>query len=329
MPFLLIMLFVVAMASPGRAETPADRQFAIIFNNTKTDGGFNELALRGLQRFKTETGIDARENIIRTEEESVRSMRNFAHYGIRNILLIGFVNEGAVSTVAQEFPDVHFTLIDGRVDLPNVRSILFREDEAAYLVGMAAGLASGSGTVGFIGAVPIPPIKRFECGFVQGVMATRPSARLLRRFLGSDANAFRDKDAAHSMTDQLIAEGADVAFAAAGYAGTAVLERMAAAGHLGIGVDTNQNVLFPGHVLTSALKRVDVAAYLALRDAHEGTWTAGVQHLGLAERGVDWARDEANASLVAGLAPRLETAAAEIAGGRLAVQPAELVEACR
>ncbi|CAO3403906.1 BMP family ABC transporter substrate-binding protein [Azospirillum palustre] len=329
MPFLLILLFVVAMVSPGRAEIPTDRQFAVIFNNTKTDGGFNELALRGLQRFKTETGIDARENIIRTEEESVRSMRNFAHYGIRNILLIGFVNEGAVSTVAREFPDVHFTLIDGRVDLPNVRSVLFREDEAAYLVGMAAGLASGTGTVGFIGAMPIPPIKRFECGFVQGVMATRPSARLLRRFLGSEANAFRDRDAAHSMAEQLIADGADVTFAAAGYAGIAVLETMAAAGRLGIGVDTNQNGLFPGHVLTSALKRVDVAAYLALKDAHEGRWTAGVRYLGLAEHGVDWARDEANASLVAGLAPRLETAAAEIAGGSLAVRPAEAVESCR
>ncbi|MGA1860624.1 BMP family ABC transporter substrate-binding protein [Azospirillum sp. 11R-A] len=329
MPFLLILLFVVAMVSPGRAEIPTDRQFAVIFNNTKTDGGFNELALRGLQRFKTETGIDARENIIRTEEESVRSMRNFAHYGIRNILLIGFVNEGAVSTVAREFPDVHFTLIDGRVDLPNVRSVLFREDEAAYLVGMAAGLASGTGTVGFIGAMPIPPIKRFECGFVQGVMATRPSVRLLRRFLGSEANAFRDRDAAHSMAEQLIADGADVTFAAAGYAGIAVLETMAAAGRLGIGVDTNQNGLFPGHVLTSALKRVDVAAYLALKDAHEGRWTAGVQYLGLAEHGVDWARDEANASLVAGLAPRLETAAAEIAGGSLAVRPAEAVESCR
>ncbi|WP_042698375.1 BMP family ABC transporter substrate-binding protein [Azospirillum sp. B506] len=329
MPFLLIVLFVVAMVSPGRAETPADRQFAIIFNNTKTDGGFNELALRGLQRFKIETGLDARENIIRTEEESVQSMRNFAQYGIRNILLIGFVNEGAVSTVAQEFPEVHFTLIDGRVDLPNVRSVLFREDEAAYLVGMAAGLASRTGTVGFIGAVPIPPIKRFECGFVQGVLATRPSARLLRRFLGSDANAFRDKDAAHSMAEHLVAEGADVAFAAAGYAGIAVLETMAAAGRLGIGVDTNQNGLFPGHVLTSALKRVDIAAYLALKDAHEGKWTAGVQYLGLAEQGVDWARDDANATLIAGLVSRLEAAAVDIAGGRLAVRPAELADACR
>lgn len=329
MPFLLILLLVVSMATSGRAETPADRQFAIIFNNTKTDGGFNELALRGLQRFKTETGTDARENVIRTEEESIRSMRNFARFGIRNILLIGFVNEGAVSTVAQEFPDVHFTLIDGRVDLPNVRSVLFREDEAAYLVGMAAGLASGTGTVGFIGAMPIPPIKRFECGFIQGAMASRPSVRLLRRFLGNEANAFRDKDAAHRVAEQMIGEGADVVFAAAGYAGIGVLETMAAAGRLGIGVDTNQNGLFPGHVLTSALKRVDIAAYLALKDAHEGKWTGGVQYLGLAEQGVDWARDDANATLVAGLAPRLQTAAAEIAAGSLAVRPAELVESCR
>nr|WP_211113420.1 BMP family ABC transporter substrate-binding protein [Azospirillum endophyticum] len=317
------------MLPPARAEVPADRQFAIVFNNTKTDGGFNELALRGLQRFKSETGIDARENVIRTEEESVRSMRTFAEFGIRNILLIGFVNEAAVSTVAQEFPAIHFTLIDGRVDLPNVRSVLFREDEAAYLVGMAAGLASGTGTVAFVGGMPIPPVKRFECGFIQGAVAARPSIRLLRRFLGTGPSAFRDKDAAHRVTEQLVADGADVVFAAAGYAGIGVLEAMAASGRLGIGVDTNQNGLFPGHVLTSAMKRVDVAAYLALKDAHEGKWTAGVQYLGLAEQGVDWAKDEANAALVAGLASRVDAAAAEIAGGAPAVRPAELVPACR
>ncbi|WP_148219515.1 BMP family ABC transporter substrate-binding protein [Azospirillum sp. B510] len=329
MPFLLVLMLVLATLSSGKAETPADRQFAILFNNTKTDGGFNELALRGLARFKSETGIDVRENIVRTEEESLRSMRTFARFGIRNILLTGFVNETALSVVAREFPDLHFTLIDGRVDLPNVRSVLFREEEAAYLVGMAAGLASRGGTVGFVGAIPIPPIRRFECGFVQGAMSVRPSVRIIRRFLGDGPNAFRDKEAAHGVTERLLGDGADVVFAAAGYAGIGVLETMAAAGRLGIGVDTDQNGLFPGHVLTSALKRVDVAVYLAMKDAYDGRWTAGVQTLGLAERGVDWARDEANAALIAGLEPRIERAAAEIAAGSLAVEPADTATACR
>lgn len=328
MRFLLILSLVLTTLSGGRAEVPADRQFAVIFNNTKTDGGFNELAWRGLLRFKSETGVDARENIIRTEEESVRAMRNLARFGIRDMLLIGFVNETAVSVVAREYPEVRFTLIDGRVDLPNVRSVLFREDEAAYLVGMAAGLASTTGSVGFVGGMPIPPVMRFECGFIQGALAVRPDLRVLRRYLGSRPGAFRDKDAAQRSARQLVAEGADVVFAAAGYAGIGVLEAMAAEGKLGIGVDTNQNGLFPGRVLTSAMKRVDVAAYLAFKDAYDGKWTAGVRYLGLADGGVDWSRDENNARLVEAMASRIDAAAAAIAVGSSSLQPADRTPAC-
>lgn len=324
---MLLSAFVLALTT-AQASAQSDKQFAIIFNNTKNDGGFNELALQGLQRLKAEAKVDARENIIRTEEDSIRSMRTFAEFGIRNILLIGFINERAVEVVAKEFPDIHFTIIDGRVDLPNVRSVLFREDEAAYLVGVAAGLASRSGTVGFVGAMPIPPIKRFECGYVQGVLAARPDARIIRRYLGDDPRAFRDKEKAQQTTDALTKDGVDVTFAAAGYAGGGVLEGAAQAGRLGIGVDTNQNGVFPGKILTSAVKRVDVAVYQAFKDAHNGVWTGGVQQLGLAQDGVGWARDSHNAALVADIGAKIDEAAAAIKSGAVTVLSPDRAPAC-
>ncbi len=325
---ILLSAFVMALTT-AQASAQSDKQFAIIFNNTKNDGGFNELALQGLQRLKAEAKVDARENIIRTEEDSIRSMRTLAEFGIRNILLIGFINERAVEVVAKEFPDIHFTIIDGRVDLPNVRSVLFREDEAAYLVGVAAGLASRSGAVGFVGAMPIPPIKRFECGYVQGVLAVRPDARILRRYLGDDPRVFRDKDKAQQTTDALMKDGVDVTFAAAGYAGGGVLEGAALAGRLGIGVDTNQNGVFPGKILTSAVKRVDVAVYQAFKDAHNGVWTGGVQQLGLAQDGVGWARDSHNAALVADIGVKIDEAATAIKSGAVTVLSPDRAPACQ
>lgn len=313
----------------GAPAAAADGGFAVIFNNSKNDGGFNESALKGLQKFKAETGIDTRENVIRTEEESIRSLRNYAQHGVTNILLIGFINEPAVKTVAAEFPNVHFTLIDGVVELPNVRSILFREDEAGYLAGYAAGLATRTGTVGFVGGMPIPPIRKFECGYIQGVTAARADAKVVRAYMGSEPTVFRDKDLGIATGKTVLDQGADIVFAAAGYGGIGALEAATQAGKLGIGVDTNQNGLFPGKILTSAVKRVDVAAYRAFTDAHKGTWSAGIVRLGLAEQGVDWARDADNEALVKPVADQVNAAANAIGAGTVTVTDYTQTPACQ
>lgn len=327
LPAFLCMDGSSAAAAPSGA--PAGYEgFAILFNNTRNDGGFNESALDGVTRFKTETGVDTREVISHDTAESVAAMRSFAGKGVRNIVVIGFLNEPALRAVAPEFPNVHFTLIDGAVDLPNVRSVLFREDEAAYLAGFAAGLSSRAHHVGFIGAMRIPPIERFACGFVQGVAAAAPSTRVARRYLGDGPAAFRDRRQARAAADALIVDGADVLFAAAGYAGMGALEAAATADKLGIGVDTTQNGAFPGHVLTSVVKRVDVATYRALRDGYDGRWTAGVLRLGLKDDGVSWARDSSNAALVAPIAGTLDATAAAIAAGRIVVKPAAEAPEC-
>lgn len=307
----------------------AAESFAIIFNNTKNDGGFNESALHGLARFRQETGIDAREAVIRSEEESIRAMRTYAKAGVGNILLIGFINEGAVGVVAREFPDIHFTLIDGTVDLPNVRSVLFREDEAGYLAGMAAGFATRTGKVGFVGGMPIPPVQKFECGYIQGVKAANPDATVLRTYLGTTPAVFRDRELGRKAAEGQLAEGADVIFAAAGFAGNGALEAAGQAGKYGVGVDTNQNALVPERVLTSAVKRVDVAAYTAFKDAVAGTWSGGVQRLGLAQQGVDWARDRNNEALVQPFAEKIDSAAKAIAGGSVTVEDVASAALCR
>lgn len=313
----------------GAASAMAEPSFAIIFNNTKNDGGFNESALKGLERFKAETGADARENVIRSEEESIRAMRTFAERGVTDILLIGFINEPAVKTVATEFPKTHFTLIDGMVDLPNVRSVLFREDEAGYLAGVAAGHATRSGVVGFVGGMAIPPVRRFECGYIQGVLSVAPQARIVRRYMGDQPTVFRDKALGERTAAAVLAEGADIVFAAAGYGGNGALEATAKAGKLGIGVDTNQNGMAPGRILTSAVKRVDVAAYTALKDALAGTWTGGVQRLGLARNGVDWVRDSNNETLVQGFADKVDAAAKAIASAAVTVEDVDTAAVCR
>ncbi|MDR3518784.1 MAG: BMP family ABC transporter substrate-binding protein [Azospirillaceae bacterium] len=307
----------------------AASSFAIIYNTAKNDGGFNENAVQGAARFSKETGIDVREQVAGTPDDVTRALRTFANHGITDILVMGFINEAAVAAAAHDFPQVHFTLIDGVVDLPNVRSVLFQEDQAAYLVGVAAALASQTGKVGFIGGLAIPPIRRFECGFVQGVHATRPQTVVLRHYLGTDSSVFRNRPLGVSAGTEMLQQGVDVVFAAAGFAGNGVLDAAASAGKLGIGVDTNQDDLHPGSVLTSALKRVDVAVYSSLKDAADDKWSAGVKRLTLADQGIGWSRDQNNEKLVAGLSDAVDKAAAAIAAGSITVIDYENEPLCK
>jgi basic membrane protein A len=310
----LIAATLVAIAAPAAAGS-----YGVLYNNTKNDGGFNESAMKGVHRFKGETNAELRELVIRTEEESLAAMRNYARAGVTHIMLIGFINEATTATAAAELPGVRFTLIDGLVERPNVRSVLFREDEAGYLVGVAAALASKTAKVGFVGGMPIPPIERFRCGYIQGVKAAKPDVAVLSAYLGKDPSVFRNDTLGEKVGAELLAGQADVVFAAAGFGGNGALRAAAGAGKLGIGVDTNQNGLYPGKVLTSAVKRVDVAAYTAFTDDAAGRWAGGVQRLGLAQNGVGWARDAANEALVANLAAEVDARARDVAAGKLTV----------
>jgi len=321
-----ILTAVLLLTAPALAN---DASFAILFNNTKNDGGFNESALHGVERFHKETGVAVRENIVRSEEEAIRSLRTFAENGVENIVAISFSNEGAVAKVAKQFPKVHFTLIDGQVGEPNVRSVLFKEDEAAYLAGVAAGLSTKTGKVAFIGGMPIPPVRRFECGYIQGVQSVAPHAQVIRLYLGDKPTVFRDKALGKKVGQAALNKGADVLFAAAGFAGTGSLEVAAQQGRLAIGVDTNQNGLFPGKILTSAIKRVDVAVFQAFKDGFDGTWTADTHVLGIADNGVALARDANNASIFVPVADAVAKANDAIAHGTVKVERYDTAAVCR
>jgi basic membrane protein A len=206
------------------------------------------------------------------------------------------------------------------VDLPNVQSIVFKEHEGSYLVGIMAAMASKSGKVGFVGGMDIPLIHKFACGYVQGVKATRGDSTVFQNMTGDTGAAWNDPVKGGEITKSQMAQGADVIYAAAGATGLGVLQAAADGGALSIGVDANQNHLHPGKVLTSMLKRVDVAVYNVMKDGKDGTFKAGIKELGLAEDGVGYAMDENNKPLVTeDMVAAVEKAKADIVSGAIKV----------
>jgi basic membrane protein A len=264
----------------------------------KFDKSFNEAAYNGAERFKKETGIEYRDFEIQNDSQREQAFRNFARRGHNPIVGTGFSMEAAMKKVAAEFPETQFAIIDMVVDLPNVRSIVFKEEEGSYLVGMLAAMASESGKIGFVGGMDIPLIRKFACGYVQGAKAVNPDIEIFQNMTGDTGAAWNDPVRGGELAKSQFEQGADVVYHAAGGTGIGVLQAAADAGKLGIGVDSNQNHLHPGSVLTSMLKRVDNAVYDAFMDAKNGEWSTGVQVLGLAEDGVGWALDENNQTLV-------------------------------
>jgi basic membrane protein A len=301
---------------------------ALIFDlGGKFDTSFNEMAFTGAQRWAEETGGTFREIELQSEAQREQALRRFAEAGANPIVMAGFAFASALETVADEYPNTKFTIIDMVVEKPNVRSVVFNEHEGSYLVGMMAAQASKSGTVGFIGGMDIPLIRKFACGYVQGAKAANPNATVIQNMTGTTPAAWNDPVKGSELTKAQIAQGADVVYAAAGGTGVGVLQTAADEGILSIGVDSNQNYMHPGKVLTSMMKRVDNAVYDAFTagDALE----TGFNVMGLSNGGVGYALDDNNASLVsADMKAAVDAAAAKIASGELAVHDYMSDNAC-
>jgi len=214
------------------------------------------------------------------------------------------------------------------VDLPNVQSIVFKENEGSYLVGLLAGMASKSGKVGFVGGMDIPLIRKFGCGYAQGVKAAKPDATIFQNMTGDTGAAWNDPVKGGEITKGQMAQGADVVYAAAGATGLGVLQAAADGGALSIGVDANQNYLHPGKVLTSMLKRVDVAVYNVMKGGN-ANFKPGIQALGLAEDGVGYAMDDNNKPLITPeMLAAVEKAKADIIAGTIKVHDYTEDNAC-
>jgi basic membrane protein A len=308
-----------AAAALAISATGALAEPAIIFDlGGKFDRSFNEAAFNGAERWAEETGGEYREIELQSDAQREQAMRRLAESGTNPVVMAGFSQASALGVVAPDYPDTTFVIIDGVVDEPNVRSVIFSEHEGSYLVGMLAAMASETGTVGFVGGMDIPLISAFGCGYAQGVVAVNPEATVISNMTGTTPAAWNDPVRGGELTRGQIAQGADVVYAAAGGTGLGVLQVAEDEGIFSIGVDSNQNYLHPGSVLTSMLKRVDVAVYDAFTTGPEVE--TGLHVFGLAEEGVGYAVDENNEALLSDeMIAAVEEARAQIIAGALAV----------
>ncbi len=296
---------------------------AIIFDlGGKFDKSFNEAAFNGATRWAEETGNSFREIELQSEAQREQALRRFAEAGSNPIITTGFAMANPVAEVSPDYPDINFVNIDGFFpnldELPNVLAISFAEHEGSYLVGMLAAQKSETGTIGFIGGMDVPLIRHFACGYAQGAKAVNPDITIIPNMTGTTPAAWNDPVRGGELTKAQVGQGADVIYAAAGGTGVGVLQAAADEGILSIGVDSNQNHLHPGSVLTSMLKRVDVAVYNALT-AGEDVET-GQLSLSLADDGVGYAVDENNEALLTDeMIAAVEEAKAAIIAGDLEV----------
>ncbi|TNE65991.1 MAG: BMP family ABC transporter substrate-binding protein [Alphaproteobacteria bacterium] len=311
---------VIAFAAAAADFTPV-----VLYDvGGKFDKSFNEAAHVGAEAFKKETGGEYRDFEPTNETQYEQALKRFARRNADLVIAVGVGYSVAVRKVAEEFPNVKFTIIDGNVDLPNVQSITFKENEGSFLVGMIAAMKTETGQIGFIGGMDIPLIRRFEEGYRQGANYVRSDLSFIENYVGTTASAWNDPIKAAELAKSQYARGVDIIFAAAGPSGLGVIQAAKDKDRLTIGVDSNQNHVAPGHVLTSMLKRVDLAVQAAMTDAKNGTWKAGHRVMGLAEGGVDYAVDENNAALItAEMKTRLDEARAKIVSGEIVVDDAE------
>ena len=291
---------------------------AVIYDlGGKFDKSFNEAAYNGAEAWKAETGGSFADLELQNDAQREQALRRFASQGSNPIVMAGFSWGTALTTVAAEFPDTKFVVIDAVVDAPNVQSIIFDEHTGSFLVGAIAALKSTTGTVGFVGGMDVPIIHKFYCGYAQGAKAANPDVKLIENYTGTTPDAWNDPVTAGELTKAQFDAGADVVFAAAGGSGLGVLQAAADAGKFSIGVDSNQNYLHPGSVLTSMLKRVDVAVQTSLTEAN---FKPGLTVLGLAESGVGYSLDEHNAALIPDdMKAKVDDLSAKIQSGEIVV----------
>ena len=304
------LLLFGALAGAAHAEP------AIVYDmGGKFDKSFNEAAYVGAERWKKETGKPYLDFEIANEAQREQAMRRMAERGANPVIGVGFSQGSSIEKVAKEFPKLNFVIIDSVVKQPNVESIVFKEQEGSFLVGMMAAIASKTGKVGFVGGMDIPLIRKFQCGYEQGAKYANPKVEISATMTGTTPAAWSDPSRGGELAKAQFAKGVDVVFAAAGGTGVGVYQAAKDAGKLAIGVDSNQNHLHPGTMLTSMVKHVDVAVYNAFKGV-----TPGMTSLGLKEGGVEVALDEHNAKLVTPeMKKRVDAAKADIIAGKIKV----------
>jgi basic membrane protein A len=316
-----LTMTIAALCVAGSAAAAANPKLAVVYDaGGKFDKSFNQSAFEGAERFKKETRISYMEVQASSDTQAEQVLRGLARKKMDLIAAIGFSQTQAVQKVAQEFPNVHFVLIDSIAKGNNVNSVMFKEEEGSYLVGLAAAMASKSKKIGFVGGMDIPLIRAFACGYAQGAKATNPKIEIMQNMVGTTSAAWNDPAKGGELARAQFDRGVDVVFAVAGGSGMGTLQMAKEKGKLAIGVDSNQNYMHPGTMLTSMVKRVDSAIYDSFMQMKNGTWKPGVTYKGLKEGGVDWVVDKDNRKVVSGdMEKRVNQARTDIINGKIKV----------
>jgi basic membrane protein A len=249
------------------------------------DKSFNDSAYRGLEMAKEELGINFKYVEPASPSEDQQFLREFAENNYDLVVGVGFLMKDSVAAVAKEFPEVKFAIIDEIIDAPNVTSLVFAEDEGSFLVGALAAMMSKTNTIGFVGGMEVPLIQKFQSGYEQGAKYVNPKIKVTTLYT-SGPNPFNDPVRGKESAIAEYNQGADVIFHAAGGTGTGVIEGCKSKGIFAIGVDSNQDYVAPGTVLTSMVKYVDNAVFATVKDVQEGTFKAGTNRFGVANDGV-------------------------------------------
>jgi len=317
----LVMTLSVLVAAAGAQARAQDLRVGLVLDKGgKDDKSFNSAAYRGAMKAKDDLHVFVK-YVEATDDNSFESLiRAFAQKDFDVVIAIGVTQREALQKVAAQFPAKHFAIVDAEVNAPNVKSMLFEEQQGAYLVGAAAALSTKSGEIGFIGGMDIPLIRRFELGYEAGAKKISPGIKIVSNYIGITGEAWNNpakgKELAVSQYDQ----GADVVFAVAGASNTGVFDATEEKGKFAIGVDSNQNGIKPGHILTSMLKHVDVAVYSTCQELVAGKFVPGVQHFGLDARGVDYAVDQYNDKILPeSVRKKIDALKTQIIAGKIVV----------
>lgn len=286
----------------------------------KDDKSFNSAAYAGATQAQKDLKIDLK-YVEATDTNAVENLhRAFARKDFDLIIGIGFAQAEAVKKVSAQFPKAKFAIVDGEVKAANVRSLLFEEHEGSFLVGALAALKSKTGHVGFIGGMDIPLIRRFAMGYEAGAKYVNPKIKTTQNFIGVTGEAWNNPPKAKELALSQFSQNVDVIFVAAGASGAGAFDAAEEQKKFAIGVDSNQNWMRPGVVLTSMIKSVDVAVYDTIKTTQEGKFSAGVFRFGLRNKGVDYALDSYNEKLITPeMKKKTEEIRAKIISGQIKV----------
>ncbi|MCS6886366.1 MAG: BMP family ABC transporter substrate-binding protein [Acidobacteriota bacterium] len=320
---LLCMLTLLAICCKLDVEQAAQGRVrvGIVYDiGGKDDKSFNTAAWQGVERAKKELGILLRDVEPGDPTSIEPCLRAFAERNYDLIIGVGFAQSPLVESVARDYPDLRFAIIDSHIPLPNVASLVFKEHEGSFLVGMIAARTSKTGKIGFVGGMDIPLIHKFLVGYEEGARFVRPDIQVIPNFVGITDAAWNNPSKGKELAKSQIDKGCDVIFQAAGNSGLGVFDAAEESGKLAIGVDSNQNWIKPGFILTSMIKRVDVAVYNTVKEVVQGRFKGGVHLYGLENDGVGFALDQYNKHLISDeLLAELEQAKQKIVSGEIKV----------